>query len=73
MMRIVRAIFGKSRRMADMDAEVAEHRAEQEIAMQAVAMKVAALEAGAERIKNDSRKAKDAAWQLVSRLREDLE
>lgn len=73
MMRVVRAIFGKSRRMADLDAEVADHRAEHEIAMQAVAMKVAALEAGAERIKNDSRKAKDAAWLLVSRLREDLE
>lgn len=73
MMRVMRAIFGQSRRMADLDAEVAEHRAEHEIAMQAVAMKVAALEAGAQRIEKDSRKAKDAAGLLMARLREDLE
>ncbi|WP_191569189.1 hypothetical protein [Paracoccus yeei] len=73
MMRILRALTGKSRRMADLNAAKVEHEAEYALAMQAVNMKVAALESGAQRIVRDSRRAEEAARILMARLREDLE
>lgn len=73
MMRILRALTGQSRRMADLNAAKAEHEAEHALAMQAVNMKVAALASGAQRIVRDSRRAEEAASILMARLREDLE
>lgn len=73
MMRLIRAILGTSRREAASFAELKQHRDEQAVAMQAVAMKVAALEKGAARMVRECRHTEDAAAELMARLREDLE
>lgn len=72
MMRVIRALLGLSRRDADAGAQADEHRAEHAMAMRAVNMKVAAMERGADRLSDDSRKTEEAARILLARLREDF-
>lgn len=73
MMRVIRALLGCSRREAEAMAERNVHRREQALAMQAVKMKVRALESGAARLTQQSIRTQEAASELMARLREDLE
>ena len=72
MMRVIRALLGLSRREAKAGSEAEEHRAEHAVAMQAVNMKVAAMERGADRLSDDCRRTEEAARILLARLREDF-
>ena len=73
MMRLIRTLMGKSHREAAAADDLAQHRAEQAVAMKAVDMKVAALEVGAERMVRECRKTEEAAAELMARLRGDLD
>ena len=74
MMRVIRALLGCSRRDAQAACDVERDRAEQEVAMKAVQMKVDALQAGADQRVKEGRKTEEAAAALVllAKLREDF-
>ena len=72
-MRLIRTLLGRSRREHAASTELEEHRRTQAVAMQAVNLKVAALETGADRLARECRKTQEAAAELMARLREDLE
>lgn len=73
MMRLIRALTGRSRREAAARDEMDQYRADHAVAMQAIQLKAAALKTGAERIVREGRKTEEAAAELMARLREDLE
>lgn len=70
MKRLIDALFGRTG--ANIAAEADQHRAEHEQAMQAVQMKVDALQTGADRVTRESRKTEEAAAAMLARLREDF-
>lgn len=70
MMRLFLALMGLSAR--DQGEEADKHRAERDIAMQAVQMKVDALQTGADRLTVESRRTEAAAAALLSRLKQDF-
>lgn len=70
MKRLLLALMGLSAVKPNHDAD--QHRIEHEQAMQAVQMKVDALQTGADRISRESRRTEDAAAALLSRLRQDF-
>lgn len=71
-LRVIRALLGKSRRDALARAEADQHREEHEAHMRAVHMKVEALQSGAERMKEERRKTEAAAHALLVRLQQDF-
>lgn len=70
--RAIRSILGCSKKEANARAEMELHRQAHAIQMEAVTMKVRALEQGAERLVDESRKAREAAGELMRRVREDI-
>lgn len=72
MMRVLRALFGKSQRQAVARAELHQHKADQGVAMAAINLKVDAMKTGATRITRESARTQEAAAVLMARLREDL-
>ena len=72
MMRVIRALLGRSCREIAADAARERHRREHEIAMQAVRMKVDAMAEGADRMTETGRETEEAARLLLERLREDF-
>lgn len=71
-MRFLQLLWPRARDRAEAAAEAEQHRADHQIAMQAVQMKVDALKTGAARIERDSRKTEAAAAALLARLRQDF-
>ena len=71
--RVVRAVLGQSRRMAEMDAEMARHKESHDIAMMAAGMKVEAIQKAAEQLTQESAQIESAAARLMDRLQDDLE
>lgn len=71
--RVVRAVLGQSRRMAEMDEEMARHKESHDIAMMAAGMKVEAIQKAAEQLTQESAQIESAAARLMDRLQEDLE
>lgn len=70
MKRLLLALLGHS--SADIAADAERHRTEHEQAMQAVQMKVDALQVGADRVTRESRRTTEAAAAMLARLREDF-
>ena len=71
-LRVIRALLGRSRRDARAAAEADQNSAEHAAAMRAVWKKVDALKAGADRMKEERRKTEDAAALMLARLQEDF-
>lgn len=70
--RVIRALLGRSRRDAQAAAEASRDQAEHATAMEAVNMKVQALEVGARRMDEERRKTEVAAHRMLTRLQEDF-
>lgn len=71
-LRVIRALLGRSRRDAQAAAEADKNSVEHAAAMHAVWMKVDAMKTGADRMKEERRKTDDAAATMLARLQEDF-
>lgn len=70
MKRLFLALMGLS--ACDQGEDIDKHRAEQDAAMQAVKMKVDALQTGADRLTDESKRTEAAAAALLHRLKQDF-
>lgn len=71
-LRVIRALMGRSRRDALARAEADQHREEHEQHMRAVQLKVDALHAGAMRMAEERDKTQAAAHAMLVRLQQDF-